>query len=576
MSRLALGCIVVSLIAACADRRKEPDDAVSIPSPVELSGMTHAHGPFVRVGVMMDAHGPDAIQLRTSVDGLAWTPWQSLTIVFAEGEAFAGHVDAPPGSMHFEYRITDPSRPPSWLHVEDIEALGEPSLPLEPEPAPVAAPLPVVGKRLDALAPFPMILPRAAWMARAPTCRSLTNPYRLVVHHTASPTNDTFTPEARLRQTQAFHMDTRGYCDIAYNFLMSRDARVWEGRGDGVLGGHTLNQNGGNMALCIIGTYTTDTLTPQQSCGVAGWMAWQSSLHGITLNRTNIKGHREWGSTACPGDTVFAQLDTLVMQAATTCAGVTPPRPEWGAAFVGQSFPDAQLAPIRLQLGDTLDGWFELRNSGTRGWTTTATRLAPTPRDQPSALADSSWLSPTRAAGAPAATATGQVARFAVRLRGNTLGSFTQTFGMLQEGVVWFADQGGPADTFMRVRVDVVPRSDAGVPLMDAGVAQVDAGVTEPDAGLEEPVDAGLEPMDVEREPVSVPAYRDGTATLAAASGCGCLSIEGPAVFALAALGFGRRRRRAAFAPPSPQASVIAQHSRDAGPQSTPRATVTR
>lgn len=548
MSR-ALTCALACLAASCAERTKEPDDALSLQSPHERGGVTRAHGPFVRVGVMMDAHAADALELRTSVDGVAWTAWQPLTIVFAEGEAFAGHVDAPSGSMHFEYRFTDPSRPPRWLHVEDIEALGEPSLPLAPEALPV--PTPTVGKRVDALAPFPTILPRSAWMARAPTCRSLTNPYRLVVHHTASPTNDTFTPEARLRQTQAFHMDTRGYCDIAYNFLMSRDARVWEGRGDGVLGGHTLNQNAGNMALCIIGTYTTDTLTPQQSCGVAGWMAWQSSLHGITLNRTNIKGHREWGATACPGDTVFAQLDSLVMQAATTCAGVTPPRPEWGAEFVGQSFPGAQLAPIRLQLGDTLDGWFELRNSGTRGWTTAATRLAPTPRDQPSALADPSWLSPTRAAGVLAATATGQVARFPVRLRGNTLGSFTQTFGMLQEGVVWFADRGGPADTFMRLRVDVVPRSDAGVPVVDAGAPELDAGSVEPDAGVVVEADAGVtqpdagEPLDAEGEPVSVPGYAEGSATLPAATGCGCLSVDGPAVFAFAVLVFGRRRRRA-------------------------------
>lgn len=548
MSRFALSCALVCLVAACAERTKEPDDALSLESPREAGGVTHAHGPFVRVGVMMDAHSADALELRTSVDGVAWTAWQPLTIVFAEGEAFAGHVDAPSGSMHFEYRFTDASRPPRWLHVEDIEALGEPSLPLEPEVLP--APLPTVGKRLDALAPFPTILPRSAWGARAPTCRSLTNPYRLVVHHTASPTNDTFTPEARLRQTQAYHMDSRGYCDVAYNFLMSRDARVWEGRGDGVLGGHTLNQNAGNMALCIIGTYTTDTLTPQQSCALAGWMAWQSTRHGIALNRTNIKGHREWGSTACPGDTVFAQLNSLVMQAATTCAGVTPPRPEWGAEFVGQSFPASQLPPIRLELGATLDGWVDLRNIGTRSWTTTATRLAPTPRDRASALADPTWLSPARVTNVAAATATGQVGRFPVRLRGNTLGSVTQTFGVLQEGVVWFADRGGPADTFITVRVEVVPRSDAGVPAADAGVPPVDAGSVEPDAGVAVEPDAGVvepdagEPIDAEGEPVSVPAYAEGSATLPAATGCGCLSADGPAVFALVALVVGWRRRR--------------------------------
>ncbi len=519
---------------------KEPDDALALHSP-ETGGVTHAHGPFVRVGVMMDAHSPTALELRTSVDGVTWTAWQPLTIVFAEDEAFAGHVDAPSGSRHFEYRFTDASRPPRWLLVEDIEALGEPSLPLEPEA--LAAPSPTVGKRVDALAPFPTILPRSAWGARAPTCRSLTNPYRLVVHHTASPTNDTFTPEARLRQTQAYHMDSRGYCDVAYNFLMSRDARVWEGRGDGVLGGHTLNQNAGNMALCLIGTYTTDTLTPQQACALAGWMAWQSSLHGIALNRTNIKGHREWGATACPGDTVFAQLNSLVMQAATTCAGVTPPRPEWGAEFVAQSFPASQLPPIRLELGTTVDGWVDLRNIGTRSWTTAATRLAPTPRDQASALADPTWLSPTRVTNVAAATSTGQVGRFPVRLRGNTLGSFTQTFGVLQENVVWFADRGGPADTFITVRVEVVPRSDAGV-AVDAGSVEPDAGVVvDADAGVVEP-DAG-EPIDAEGEPVSVPAYAEGSAVLPAATGCGCLSVDGPAVLALAALVFGRRRRGA-------------------------------
>lgn len=540
MARLALTCALCCLAAACADRLKEPDDALSLHSP-ETGAVTHAHGPFVRVGVMMDAHSANALELRTSVDGVAWTAWQPLTIVFAEGEAFAGHVDAPPGSRHFEYRFTDASRPPRWLLVEDIEALGEPSLPLEPETRPT--PAPTVGKRVDALAPFPTILPRSAWGARAPTCRSLTNPYRLVVHHTASPTNDTFTPEARLRQTQAYHMDSRGYCDVAYNFLMSRDARVWEGRGDGVLGGHTLNQNAGNMALCLIGTYTTDTLTPQQSCALAGWMAWQSSLHGIALNRTNIKGHREWGATACPGDTVFAQLDSLVMQAATTCAGMPPPRPEWGAEFVGQSFPASQLPPIRLELGATLDGWVDLRNIGTRSWTTTATRLAPTPRDRASALADATWLSPTRVTNVAAATATGQVGRFPVRLRGNTLGSFTQTFGVLQENVVWFADRGGPADTFITVRVEVVPRTDAGVPVVDAGLPAIDAGLVEADGGVAEP-DAG-EPLDVEGEPVSVRAYAEGSATLPAATGCGCLATDGPAMVTLAALVFGRWRRRA-------------------------------
>ncbi|HEY0882771.1 MAG TPA: N-acetylmuramoyl-L-alanine amidase [Archangium sp.] len=500
----------------CTERRAELHNPLTGLSPrVSLAPV-----PFVRVGFMMDAPSADAIELRTSLDGVTWTEWQAPTIVFAEGGAYAGHLDAPPGSLYFEHRVKDPSRAPTWLQLEDIESLGEPSAPVvEPPPTPP-------GRRRDALAPFPNILPRSAWNARAPTCRSLTNPYRMVVHHTASPTNDSMTPEQRLRQTQAYHMDTRGYCDIAYNFLMSRDARVWEGRGDGVLGGHTLNQNGGNMALCIIGTYTTDTLTPQQECAAAGWMAWQSSRHGITLDRNNIKGHREWGSTECPGQRVFDRLGALVQQAATTCDGLEPPRPEWAATFVGQSFIGAHEGAVKLEEGETLDGWFELRNTGTATWSPSLTRLAPTPRDQDSALADASWLSASRVGGVAASTAPNAVGRFAVRLRGNTVGTFTQTFGLVQEGVAWFADRGGPADTLITVRVEVVPR------------ASVDAGQPEPDAGVP---DAGV-------EPIVLDGFEDGTATLAAPmpvqGGCGCTAFDGGLSF-LALMALAARRRNA-------------------------------
>jgi hypothetical protein len=539
MLRVALSLACLCLLPACAERRTELDDGLLIQSPAPASAINRSHGAFVRVGVMMNADRSDALELRTSIDGVTWTDWQPLTIVFAEGEAFAGHVDAPFGSRHFEHRFTDPNRPPRWLLVEDIEAIGEPSVLLEPE-LEVPPREPGVGRRVDALAPFPTILPRSAWGARAPTCRSLTSPYRMVVHHTASPTNDPSPAEVQLRQTQAYHMDSRGYCDVAYNFLMSRDARVWEGRGDGVLGGHTLNQNAGNMALCIIGTYTTDTLTPQQACAAAGWMAWQSTRHGIALNRTNIKGHREWGSTACPGNTVFAQLDALVNQAATTCAGVTPPRPDWAAEFVAQSLPLASTT-IRLELGETRDGWFDLRNSGARSWTTTATRLAPTPRDRASALADSSWLSPTRVSNVDAATATGQVGRFRIRVRGNTLGTFSQTFGLVHETVAWFSDHGGPPDSQLQLRVEVVPRTDAGrrdagVQAPDAGVPELDAGLPQLDAGAGEP-DGGGE-VDLEGEPVAAL----GTADLPAAKGCGCDGTGAPAVILFAGLLFGRRR----------------------------------
>lgn len=562
----AASCLAAVLLCACAERppaRADHDLALSLTSSLEVLGQVgdeghsavlRAQGPFVRLGLMWDAPSPDVegaglLELRWSTDGVRFGPWARPTVVFSEGQAFAGHLDTPGGPTFFQYRLVNRAQAPSFLFLEDIAELGEPGAVELPTEAPPPA---QVGVVRQGLATFPNVLSRAAWGARAPKCSSPTTPYRLVVHHSASPTNDTFTPEARLRQTQAYHMDSRGYCDVAYNYLMSRDARVWMGRGPTTLGGHTLNANGGNLALCVLGNYVGDAPTPQQECALAGWMALLSQNHRIALNGTLIKGHRDYGQTACPGDRLYARLGAIISQAANGCAGAPPPpppppppSPAWGARFVAQSFPAASAAAVVVPLGSAVDGWFELRNTGTQTWSPSLTRLAPTPRDVASVLAAPGWLSPARVTGVEASTPPGAVGRFKVRLAGNALGEVTQTFGLLHEGVSWFSSpgQGGPADTFLAVRVRVVPVEPEEPPPPDAGtpgpidVGPVDAGSpAEPDAGepedplFEEPaVDAGL--------PAGASMVRGG---------CGCSSTEAVLPWALAGLAAVLRRRRAA------------------------------
>jgi MYXO-CTERM domain-containing protein len=541
------------LLAACqpaAPVSLDHDEPFAVFTPTELAarlsgdGRTETFtlsGPALRVGVLWDATGPTSVEARFSDDGRSFGDWLPLTVVFDEPEAHAGHLDVPVGATSLQLRIRGAV---SFLSLEEIHELGEPN-------AVALEPLPTIGRSRQALAPFPTILSRAAWGARAPTCSSPTTPYRAAIHHSVSPTNDSVSPEQRLRQIQSFHMDSRSYCDVGYNYLMTRDARVWTGRGATVLGGHAANANTGNVGLCVVGTYTTDQPTAQQMCAGAGFLAWLHSTYNVPLNRTAMRGHREYGQTACPGDALFARLNEMVMLAANGCGGAPPP-PAWRAEFVSQSFPASQVGAVTITQGDVVDGFFELRNTGSQTWTTGTTRLAPTPRDRASPLAASNWLSPTRVSGPPANTPTGQMARFPARLSGNTVGSFTQTFGLLHEGVAWFSDpgQGGPADTFLTVRVNVVPR-----PVIDAGVV-VDAGVV-PDAGTMEPVDAGVsEPMDAGvMEPVDA-----GTTPLPDDHGSNeedtggeelvddvvgsCSSAPTGALAALAMLGLLQRRRR--------------------------------
>src|SRR5690606_32125478 len=104
------------------------------------------------------------------------------------------------------------------------------------------------------------IITRAQWGARPPRSVhriALPTP-RLWVHHSA----DDRQGIAAVRAHQAFHMDSRGWSDIAYSFLIDADGNVFEGRGAGVAGGHTAGDNTKSHAICLLGNFETRHPTP--------------------------------------------------------------------------------------------------------------------------------------------------------------------------------------------------------------------------------------------------------------------------------------------------------------------------
>ncbi|MBU0553375.1 hypothetical protein KJ940_18025, partial [Myxococcota bacterium] len=144
----------------------------------------------------------------------------------------------------------------------------------------------------------------------------------------------------------------------------------------------------------------------------------------------------------------------------------------------GQSFPLASEAPIELCVGESLAGEIRVDNIGRDAWDDQV-RLAPTPRDVPSPIAAPSWLSPVRVTSPDGVVQPGEQGRFRFEIRGNTPGLVDQTFGLVAEGVTWFADQGGPSDDYLELVVNVRQCAplDAGIepdaaPRPDASVTQ--------------------------------------------------------------------------------------------------------
>jgi uncharacterized protein with LGFP repeats len=158
------------------------------------------------------------------------------------------------------------------------------------------------------------------------------------VHHTVNANDYTEAQvPAILRSIYAYHVKSRGWSDIGYNFLVDRFGRIWEGRYGGidkpVVGAHTLNYNQYSFAMSAIGNF--DTVQPPDVMlrAYGQLFAWKLSLHGVNPASTSqkigsgtfqaINGHRDAGSTACPGRYLYAQLP-LIRQYASQAAPVPP------------------------------------------------------------------------------------------------------------------------------------------------------------------------------------------------------------------------------------------------------------
>jgi MYXO-CTERM domain-containing protein len=111
-------------------------------------------------------------------------------------------------------------------------------------------------------------------------------------------------------------------------------------------------------------------------------------------------------------------------------------------------------------VGKLHTGYIDLKNAGTKPWTPGKTFLAPMPRDTASSLVAPSWPSPIRVSTVDKATAPGETGRFTWDLLPSEPGEFAPYFGLVEEGVTWFADPplgGGPADDVIQVKLSVAP-----------------------------------------------------------------------------------------------------------------------
>jgi hypothetical protein len=193
--------------------------------------------------------------------------------------------------------------------------------------------------------PMPLMVSRKRWGAderlRAYNGVSCVRPkytttvLAAFVHHTADRNDYTRTQvPAMVRAMYAYHVKSRGWCDLGYNFLVDRFGRIFEGRYGGaqlpVLGAHTASFNANSFGVAVIGNFEQAAPPAAMLESTARVIAWKldanyrSPLATIVLagNRLHtVSGHRDTKATACPGTQLYNKLGWLKQRVNTLMGG---------------------------------------------------------------------------------------------------------------------------------------------------------------------------------------------------------------------------------------------------------------
>lgn len=308
----------------------------------------------------LEDRGPTPFgEVRFLADG-HWTPWQRLDQDGAQHEGqFTGSLIPVPHATAYQVRQL-----PNGAHNWRAAAINTTDGPVEV----------VSGRGPGEAVAAPNCRSRADWGAdesltkwsQGTDVQSFFPAQVLTVHHTAGSNSSTQDYSATMRAIYSYHIESNGWSDIAYHYLIDGKGVLYEGRsaghtsrscltggGDGsdfahqpltdhvVSGGHVYAQHGGNLGIALMGCYedgacSGDTAVPSPSLGMLtttlamlarrhaldplGRVHYVNPVSGATRDLATIPGHRDWVSTACPGGKLYAQLPAVRIEVARRLA----------------------------------------------------------------------------------------------------------------------------------------------------------------------------------------------------------------------------------------------------------------
>ena len=369
-----IAALVFLAVSACPALAQSIDDLAAREVTLDVA----KSGDFLSARFAGDATGVVIKGRSSNRDLKGWVrfddgPWKELVIVFsATGETFlAGY----PGTDVF----TDGSFDVRFAAEASVESAGVFDNRLDADRVAENAAGKTGGTRRMAQVDAPHMYSREAWNASpfigSPVPLARPNYIYITFHHAAG--FGAYTLQEALEQVKAiqtFHQEGRGWSDIGYQFVMDQSGRMYQGRPflDGetlgsvpelAMGAHVGGANTGNIGICALGCYhppegefCEDVLSEPARDSVAVMFAFLSESYGVSLE--DIRGHRDFAATACPGNNNYVLLDDLRARAEVILDEGVQPKPD--AYALGENFPNPFLESTTIRYFLEQEGFVHL------------------------------------------------------------------------------------------------------------------------------------------------------------------------------------------------------------------------
>lgn len=176
-----------------------------------------------------------------------------------------------------------------------------------PRVAPVEAVAAPVEPQVD-------VIERADWGASAGRGTSIGPVDDVIVHHFWRPNlPSVVAPEreaALMRAVEKTHVEDNEWSGFGYSFVVFQSGRVYEGRGWGREGAHTVGMNDRSIGIAFAIDGDEHVPTPE------AWAAAKDLIEdGVALGHIEpdleISGHRDHAAKSCPGERIAPHIQSL-------------------------------------------------------------------------------------------------------------------------------------------------------------------------------------------------------------------------------------------------------------------------